>query len=180
MAPLLDRIKKRARDTAKSRKVAVLPPPATAAEIAKTEDRLGFPLPHLLMEIYTQVANGGFGPGEGFIGVSSTRMAAEADLVKQYKNCLRRDGLGWPVPLLPAVYCGCDVFFCIDCGDIKNRVIMFDGDLGGLDESDMSEPRSQWPYPDHPKPLCFRTRATSFANFLEMWLTDETQLFRWT
>src|SRR5260221_6804532 len=43
-------------------------PPATAEQLAVTESRLGYPLPSLLRALYTNVANGGFGPSEGITG----------------------------------------------------------------------------------------------------------------
>lgn len=43
--------------------------PATKDQLQATEQALGFALPPLLRAVYTQVANGGFGPGEGLIGV---------------------------------------------------------------------------------------------------------------
>lgn len=43
-------------------------PPATEQQIRETEQQLGFPLPQLLRLLYTQIANGGFGPGFGIIG----------------------------------------------------------------------------------------------------------------
>lgn len=182
MARLLDRIKERAASPTggkpKNARAVALPPPATTAEIDKAESRLGFELPALLRTLYMEVANGGFGPGEGFLGVPSRKAVSRLDLVKAYRNCRGRGGQ-WPKHLLPVVYAGCDVFFCIDCDNTKSRVIMFDGDLGGLEESDISEPRSQWPYPDSPLAVCFRTRAKSFEDFLETWLADETQLYRW-
>lgn len=42
--------------------------PATEAQLRATETHLGFPLPPLLRALYTQVANGGFGPAYGIIG----------------------------------------------------------------------------------------------------------------
>lgn len=42
--------------------------PATEQQIRETEQQLGFPLPQLLRLLYTQIANGGFGPGFGIIG----------------------------------------------------------------------------------------------------------------
>lgn len=43
-------------------------PPATEDQIRETEQQLGFPLPPLLRLLYTEVANGGFGPGLGIVG----------------------------------------------------------------------------------------------------------------
>jgi len=156
-----------------------LPRPAAASELAKAESRLGYELPLLLKILYTEIANGGFGPGEGFLGVPSENSPRDQDLVQAFRDCSRRPRLQWPGQLLPVIYCGCDVFFCIDCADATNRIVMFDGDLGDLEERDISEPRSLWPYPDHIMPACFRTRVQSFEGFLDMWLTDETQLYRW-
>src|SRR5260221_14743324 len=44
-------------------------PPASEAQMRKTEQQLGFALPPLLRLLYTHVANGGFGPGYGLFGV---------------------------------------------------------------------------------------------------------------
>src|SRR5205807_2116845 len=43
-------------------------PPATEDQIRETEQQLGFPLPPLLRLLYTEIANGGFGPGLGIVG----------------------------------------------------------------------------------------------------------------
>jgi hypothetical protein len=184
MAQLLDRIKERIAEPTGGKttnaRTEILPLPATASEITKAESQLGFELPPLLKILYLEVANGGFGPGpcQGILGVPSRKAAGRLNVVKAFRNCSGR-GWQWPVHLLPVVYAGGDVFFCIDCDHAKNRVIAFDGDLGGLEESDISEPRNEWPYPDSPLAVCFRTRAESFEEFLEMWLVDESQLYRW-
>src|SRR5579884_2490849 len=44
-------------------------PPASEEQLQETERRIGFPLPAPLRALYTQVANGGFGPGLGLYGV---------------------------------------------------------------------------------------------------------------
>jgi len=44
-------------------------PTATEQPIRETEQQLGFPLPPLLRLLYTQIANGGFGPGTGLLGL---------------------------------------------------------------------------------------------------------------
>ncbi len=43
-------------------------PAATEQQIKQTERQLGFSLPPLLRLLYTQIANGGFGPGYGITG----------------------------------------------------------------------------------------------------------------
>lgn len=44
-------------------------PPASPAAVARAEAALGFALPTTLRAIYLDVANGGFGPGYGVMGV---------------------------------------------------------------------------------------------------------------
>src|SRR6478736_10285958 len=44
--------------------------PADPVAIDACEKALGFPLPPLLREIYLGIANGGFGPGYGVMGVA--------------------------------------------------------------------------------------------------------------
>lgn len=44
-------------------------PPAMPEQIQATEERLGFPLPFFLTDLYQAIANGGFGPGAGLRGV---------------------------------------------------------------------------------------------------------------
>ncbi|MEU2063800.1 SMI1/KNR4 family protein [Streptomyces sp. NPDC013455] len=46
-----------------------LPPPAEPEAITEAEQTIGFPTPPLLRRLYTEVANGEFGPDEGILGV---------------------------------------------------------------------------------------------------------------
>lgn len=51
------------------RKTSFAYAPATTEQILATERALGFPLPPILHTLYSQIANGGFGPGYGLHGV---------------------------------------------------------------------------------------------------------------
>lgn len=42
-------------------------PPVTEQALAQAESEIGFPLPPLLRALYTRVADGGYGPGRGFL-----------------------------------------------------------------------------------------------------------------
>jgi hypothetical protein len=44
-------------------------PPTTSAIVEAAEAKLGFSLPPLLRQLYTEVGNGGFGPGYGLFGL---------------------------------------------------------------------------------------------------------------
>lgn len=43
-------------------------PPATEEQLRLSEEAMGFPYPPLLRSLYSQVANGGFGPAYGLVG----------------------------------------------------------------------------------------------------------------
>ncbi len=66
-------------------------PPATEHQLRETEQELGFSLPPLLRLCYTQVANGGFGPGYGIIGVLGGFPHMDGfgeDIAQGYQQCL--------------------------------------------------------------------------------------------
>src|SRR5882724_1628539 len=48
-----------------------LSPPVTQRAVQDAETRMGFSLPPLLEKLWTEVGNGGFGPGSGLFGVDS-------------------------------------------------------------------------------------------------------------
>ncbi len=52
-----------------ARQMEPLPSPATPEAVAEAEALIGFPLPPLLRRLYLEVANGGFGPDYGILGV---------------------------------------------------------------------------------------------------------------
>lgn len=62
-------------------------------QIQETEQQLGFPLPPLLRLLYTEIANGGFGPGLGIVGTpGGFRMTnprfddPDLDIVQSYRQ----------------------------------------------------------------------------------------------
>jgi hypothetical protein len=63
-------------------------PPATEQQLKATERQLGFSLPPLLRLLYTQIANGGFGPGYGITGVIGGYPCIDApwgDIAQRYQ-----------------------------------------------------------------------------------------------
>lgn len=76
MDSLIERIRTRIQDprlttsmNAFSPRQQDLYPPTTTAVVEAAENKMRFRLPPLLRELYTQVANGGFGPGYGIFGL---------------------------------------------------------------------------------------------------------------
>ncbi len=96
-----------------------LPSPANDATIAAAESALGVPFPASLRRVYAEVADGGFGPGDGLLPL--------ARIVAQHRG-LRSPGMmprgrEWPAGLLPVVSMdpGWD---CVDAA--TGRVVAWD------------------------------------------------------
>jgi hypothetical protein len=95
-------------------------PPATAAQLEESERRLGFGLPQVVRRLYGLVANGGFGPGYGLLGVVGGAINEFDHTAVDCYLALRRDGAEdgrwrWPWALLPVCNWGCGVYSCVDC-----------------------------------------------------------------
>lgn len=76
MSSLVERVRTRIQDprhttsmSAYSPGLPGLYPPVTMLKVEAAEEKLAFGLPPLLRELYTQVGNGGFGPGYGIFGL---------------------------------------------------------------------------------------------------------------
>jgi hypothetical protein len=81
--------------------------------------------------MYGRVANGGFGPGYGIIGlIGGSLTDLKKDAVEEYG--LRRsgnewsDGPDWPDALLPICHWGCAIYSCVDCATSGTRIVRFD------------------------------------------------------
>ena len=59
-------------------------PPTTLAAVKAAEAELGFRLPGLLRVLYTEVANGGFGPGYGLFGLEGGYIAP--DIINHFQG----------------------------------------------------------------------------------------------
>jgi hypothetical protein len=118
--------------------------PLDPASLPAIEAALGFHLPRLLTELYTEVSNGGFGPGYGLMALMPTHKRAFAGNAVAAYHFLRetREGdeeypvepaLNWPVGLLPIVHMGCSVYYCVDC--LAEGLPVFSHDCDAGDES---------------------------------------------
>src|SRR5687767_4174627 len=105
--------------------------PADPDGIADDERQFGFAFPPLLKRIYTEIGNGGFGPGYGLIGLSNG-VPDDAGNTGPAIYKLFRDGdpedphWKWPEGLLPICDWGCAIRSCVDCADPNFRMRIFD------------------------------------------------------
>lgn len=111
-------------------------------------------LPELLRRVYTEVANGGFGPGCGILGIVRNGPQDERDTtaVERY---LANPELNGPLgfPLIPA---GCGVWWYVSLTEPGNPVHLFDWDAW------------DWPDQDPPTVAIYYT-ASTLAEWLGRW-----------
>jgi len=148
-----------------------LPEPARPDALAAAEERLGVVLPPLLRRCYLEVANGGFGPGSGIVGVrggwTTDRGKSLEDLSEEMADPTTEDPRWiWPAGLLPLVDYG-GSFGCVDASTAQGRIVDWDPD-----ELDDRGPDGGWS-------RSFHEVAPSLAAWLETWLdapapVDET------
>jgi hypothetical protein len=132
--------------------------PGDSVEITNDEKRLGFPLPPLMKRIYVEIANGGFGPGYGLIGLTNgvpddTGNTAP-DIYGQLRGANRDDpNWRWPQALLPICHWGCAILSCVDCTDSSFRMRIFDPNVHkGDDWAD-----------------CFFEQSNAFEIWMKQW-----------
>ena len=76
--------------------------PTSLDVVRKAEATLGFNLPPLLIQVYTEVANGGFGPGYGLLGLAGGFADDLGDTaVQSYLRRRADQSLQWRDALLP-------------------------------------------------------------------------------
>jgi hypothetical protein len=85
----------------------------------------------LLTRLYTEVANGGFGPGYGFAGVDGCGTDERCnDIVALHRghstDHWRRTWPRWPARVLRLAYLGCAMHACVDCGASGFPVLLFE------------------------------------------------------
>jgi hypothetical protein len=106
-------------------------PPATAEDIEKAEASLGFELPALLKRIYTEIGNGGFGPGYGLVGTAGGYDGCIGGDVLSLYGGYRENPPGgmpeWPEKVLPICTWGCDIYSCLDCSKLEAPVLVYGG-----------------------------------------------------
>jgi SMI1 / KNR4 family (SUKH-1) len=135
-----------------------LPEPATVEQLATAERRLGLALPPLLRRFYLEVANGGFGPGPGILGVArgwtNDQGKTVEDLHAVMLEAVREDRRWvWPAALLPIVdYDG--RYACLDAATAPYAMVGFD--FEELDEGGWTK--------------AFEQVAPSFDGWIDAWL----------
>jgi hypothetical protein len=138
-------------------------PPVNGFRIRLAETHLGFALPPLLRDLYMNVANGGFGPGYGLVGVRGgatvSRGGRESSLVPLYYRFLfrRTRKEPWEDRYLPICTWGCTYYSFVDCAHPDAPVFAFDENTHGYG----------------PWGCAFALHAHSFEEWIQRWVDGE-------
>lgn len=147
-----------------------LPAPAAEADVLAAEAAIGAPLPPLLRRLYTEVADGGFGPGYGLLGVGpggwtdDHRRGLVAVLRANQEGAadLPEGAWRWPSTLLPIAYLGDVIYACADLARPGTPVLEYD-------PSDLDWDEDGYPL-DEEEALV--EVSPTLAGWLEAWLAS--------
>ncbi|MFG3437788.1 SMI1/KNR4 family protein [Nonomuraea sp. NPDC047897] len=103
-----------------------LPPPATAEEVAQVERILGFRLPPVLVRLYREVANGGFGPDHQLLPLRGEGRTAMSDYQEERNGSESGGDAHWPADVLPILDWGCGMYAAVDCRRPEGTVLLFE------------------------------------------------------
>ena len=108
-------------------------PTLSPSDIRAAEKQLGFDLPPLLRRLYTEVGNGGFGPGCGLLPLILPHI--EGTVVDEYlqrRETPSQNELQSLHFLLPIIDNDCGVFICLllqESGDASPPVVTYEPNL---------------------------------------------------
>lgn len=128
-------------------------PPVGEEALAAAESRLGFPLPPLVRALYTQVANGGYGPGYGVINLDGHDFTLVASRLRMNEET--EPTWLWPPRFVEFVNWGCHYFSGVDCARPSCPVYFYNHDLS-VGNATLTD--------------CLRPEAASLKEWLSAWL----------
>ena len=100
--------------------------PATAEDITRAESTLGFRLPPLLRRLYTEIADGGFGPGYGLFPVRGGRSEpGQEESLVEVRTTFADEV---PATLLPLCDWGCATWTCLACSTSDGAIVTLAGE----------------------------------------------------
>ncbi|MGW7427610.1 hypothetical protein ACWGJB_48065 [Streptomyces sp. NPDC054813] len=133
-------------------------PPISLPEVEKAERRIGRRLPELLRRLYTEVANGGFGPDGGLASLTDGNRAPGhlRDWPCTASVHERNLSEGMPPSWLFLTYGGCTMEWHVSLSAVDNPVLLYDADgytsgegpHGGLRHATASLQKWLWTWAD--------------------------------
>jgi hypothetical protein len=92
--------------------------------VEDAETQMGFKLPALLGKLWTEVGNGGFGPGHGFFGVNvAPSSGLSMSVPNVYLQSIKDESYSWPKKLVLICEWGCGLYSAIDCTTADSEIV---------------------------------------------------------
>lgn len=130
-----------------------VPPPPVSLEYYDCFERdSGLILPGFVRALYTEVADGGYGPAYGINRLSGKDSLAEWDRMYQNANLDDPNGPQWPSHLIRFCEIGCNMFYALDIRDENAPVFQVD--------ATSSDDINDW----------LKLVSSSVATWLDQWL----------
>lgn len=118
---LIARVAARAQDRCSPLPAAVSPPALAAAE-----ERLGFALHPLLARLYTDIADGGFGPDDRLFPLDGGAASLSGGYAARRAADPADPDWFWPEGVVPLLTWGSDMIAAVDCRSAEGTVVLFD------------------------------------------------------
>lgn len=109
------------------------PPPVTIEQLAEFKYCTGLRLPVILTRLYSEVANGGFGPAWGINPIDGDDSLASWHGFFRDANVCKDEPCIWPAHLLRFCELGCTMYYGIDPAIDTCPVYRVDPNQGSLD-----------------------------------------------
>ena len=113
--------------------------PASKEDIEEAERIIGFQFPPLLRQIYSEIANGGVGPGYQVLGVSGGHTSDEGDSIAELYSTLSDEDpedpkWHWPKGIVPFCHWGCAIYSCFDATREEFPIVWFGPNMRKIGE----------------------------------------------
>jgi len=106
-------------------------PPCPPEDVDRAEAALGVRFPLLMRRLYTEVGDGGFGPGDGILGLEGLAREHQSYAVEL---AVEQEFGEWPDGLVPFCQLDQTLIACIDCTTPAGAVVGFEVDDLDWDE----------------------------------------------
>jgi hypothetical protein len=122
-----------------------LPELATRQAVELAEARIGFSLPPLLVRLWIEVANGGFGPGYGLFGVNNEPASPLSEsLPNSYFQWIADGSLKWRLRIVPICHWGCGMETGVDCSTPEGLIFHLMASFRKVERSTFAQWMEDW------------------------------------
>ncbi|MFB6839059.1 SMI1/KNR4 family protein [Streptomyces sp. NPDC056361] len=131
-----------------------LPACVSEEQVAQAEAQLGFTLHPLLVRLYREIADGGFGPDYRLLPLLGPGAGVVSEFLERREASSGVPYPEWPDGVVPILTWGCAMYAGVDCFSEDGQVLLFEPNVYGGDS---------WEE-------CWFLDSTGLAAWLETWL----------